>query len=196
MFKHHSHHHSNRDTILTTSQGVCHTDVLIGGLPNGAAPIAFYPRVLGHEGSGYVREVGAGVTVAKKGDPVLLSFAFCKSCAVCDAGHNSHCNSFNELNFGTQPNVFGAKDDSSNPTIPGAFFGQSSFATYAIGHARNVVKVPESAADIPLSTLAPLGCGLMTGAGAVLRSMQVRAGMPIILLSTVIIVALAAIKPF
>jgi Zn-dependent alcohol dehydrogenase len=79
------------------------------------------------------------VTVAKKGDPVLLSFAFCKSCAVCDSGYNSHCNSFNELNFGTQPNVFGAKDDSSNPTIPGAFFGQSSFASLSIVRECSVV---------------------------------------------------------
>ncbi len=56
------------------------------------------------------------------------------------------------------------------------FFGQSSFATHAIAHQRNVVRVPDSAAAIPLERLAPIGCGLMTGAGAVLRAMEVRAG--------------------
>jgi aryl-alcohol dehydrogenase len=55
---------------------------------------------------------------------------------------------------------------------------------HAIAHQRNVVVVPESAAAIPLERLAPLGCGLMTGAGAVLRSMKVRAGMPIAVFGT------------
>ena len=40
--------------IEMVASGICHTDALIGGIPDGAAPIAFYPRVLGHEGSGYV----------------------------------------------------------------------------------------------------------------------------------------------
>ena len=39
--------------VEMVASGICHTDVLIGGIPGGAAPIAFYPRVLGHEGSGY-----------------------------------------------------------------------------------------------------------------------------------------------
>jgi aryl-alcohol dehydrogenase len=59
------------------------------------------------------------------------------------------------------------------------FFGQSAFATHAIAHQRNTIRVPDSAANIPLENLAPIGCGLMTGAGAVLRSMKVEAGLPI-----------------
>jgi Zn-dependent alcohol dehydrogenase len=148
--------------------------VLIGGLPNGAAPIAFYPRVLGHEGSGYVREVGPGVTVAKPGDAVLLSFAFCKSCELCSAGHHSHCNEFNELNFGTQPNVFGAKDDEgANPTIPGAFFGQSSFASLSIVRECSVVNASSLVSSKEeLQLLSPLGCGVQTGAGTVINVAQ------------------------
>jgi aryl-alcohol dehydrogenase len=64
------------------------------------------------------------------------------------------------------------------------FFGQSAFATYAIAHERNVARVPETATHIPLERLAPMGCGLMTGAGAVLRSMKVRAGLPIAVFGT------------
>ncbi|KAK0772803.1 hypothetical protein LTS16_006028 [Friedmanniomyces endolithicus] len=90
--------------VEMVASGVCHTDALIGGIPGGAAPIAFYPRVLGHEGSGYVKEVGAGVTAAKPGDPVLLSFAFCNKCAICKNGHYSNCNDFNDLNFGGYAN--------------------------------------------------------------------------------------------
>jgi len=159
--------------VEMVASGVCHTDVLVGGLPNGAAPIAFYPRVLGHEGSGYVREVGSGVTVAKVGDPVLLSFAFCNSCEVCTSGHHSHCNGFNDLNFGPQPPVFGAKDDPSNPTIPGAFFGQSSFASLSIVRACSVVNASALVSSKhELQLLAPLGCGVQTGTGTVINAAQ------------------------
>src|SRR5262249_51160573 len=53
------------------------------------------------------------------------------------------------------------------------FFGQSPFATYVIGNERNVVKVPD---DIPLELLGPLGCGLQTGAGAVINSFAMEPG--------------------
>jgi len=169
----------NQRTYLSSNsfQGVCHTDVLVGGLPNGAAPIAFYPRVLGHEGSGYVREVGSGVTVAKPGDPVLLSFAFCSSCEVCSSGHHSHCNGFNDLNFGPQPPVFGAgKDNASNPTIPGAFFGQSSFASLSIVRECSVVNATSLVSSKQeLQLLSPLGCGVQTGAGTVINAAQATA---------------------
>jgi len=159
--------------VEMVASGVCHTDVLVGGLPNGAAPIAFYPRVLGHEGSGYVREVGSGVTVAKVGDPVLLSFAFCNSCEVCTSGHHSHCNGFNDLNFGPQPPVFGAKDDPSNPTIPGAFFGQSSFASLSIVRECSIVNATSLVSPKEeLQLLAPLGCGVQTGTGTVINAAQ------------------------
>ena len=53
------------------------------------------------------------------------------------------------------------------------FFGQSSFATYALAHQRNTIKVPS---DIPLEILGPLGCGFQTGAGAILKAMKVPVG--------------------
>lgn len=40
--------------VQMVASGICHTDAMIGGMPDGSSPIAFYPRVLGHEGSGYV----------------------------------------------------------------------------------------------------------------------------------------------
>ena len=61
--------------VEMVASGVCHTDALIGGIPDGAAPIAFYPRILGHEGAGYVKEVGEGVHVAEPGDPVGIQRA-------------------------------------------------------------------------------------------------------------------------
>ncbi|KAK3047971.1 hypothetical protein LTR09_010646 [Extremus antarcticus] len=160
--------------VEMVASGICHTDVLVGGIPGGAAPIAFYPRVLGHEGSGYVKEVGKGVTVAKAGDPVLLSFAFCNNCAICKDGHHSHCMEFNALNFGDSCRSFGEKSNTNGETsIGGAFFGQSSFANLSIVkqcsvvNAKDLIKSKEE-----LQLFAPLGCGIQTGSGTVINCAQ------------------------
>ncbi len=160
--------------------GVCHTDMAVreAQLPT---PL---PAILGHEGAGVVEKIGSGVTHVKPGDRVIMSFNSCGQCPSCGIDKPTYCYNF------VPENWLGTRPDGSNTAHQGDagvnanFFGQSSFATYALGHARNVVKVPDSAANVPLSTLAPLGCGLMTGAGAVLRSMAVRSGMPIAVFGT------------
>ncbi|CAK3798693.1 Aryl-alcohol dehydrogenase [Lecanosticta acicola] len=156
--------------VEMVATGVCHTDALIGGLPGGSSPIAFYPRILGHEGSGYVREIGPNVTCAKPGDAVLCSFAFCNRCEICKAGHHSNCNSFNELNFGPA-NVFHLASKSGEPEVGGTFFGQSSFANFSIVKQCSVVNASnigvEDKKDLQL--FAPLGCGIQTGSGTVVN---------------------------
>lgn len=119
-------------------------------------------------GSGYVRAVGPGVTVAKSGDPVLLSFAFCTDCVICKAGHHSNCNSFNELNFGPAK-VFSSKSGGDHD-IDGAFFGQSSFANWSIVKQCSVVNASGLVNDKKdLQLFAPLGCGIQTGSGTVVN---------------------------
>ena len=153
------------------ASGICHTDALIGELPDGASPIAFYPRVLGHEGSGYVKEVGPGVTVAKPGDPVLLSFAFCNDCDICKAGHHSHCNTFMPLNFGDIHRSFGSSEGKDD--IGGCFFGQSSFGSLSVVqqcsvvNAKDLIKSKEE-----LALFSPLGCGVQTGSGTLVNAAQ------------------------
>ncbi|KAK4546329.1 hypothetical protein LTR36_002006 [Oleoguttula mirabilis] len=159
--------------VEMVASGVCHTDALVGGLPSGAVPIAFYPRVLGHEGSGYVKSVGSGVTVAQPGDPVLLSFAFCDKCEICRAGHHSNCNDFYELNFGGPYKTFGLASKSGEPEISGAFFGQSSFANFSIVRQCSVVNAKDLVrSKEELQLFAPLGCGIQTGSGTVINSAQ------------------------
>ncbi|KAK5167572.1 uncharacterized protein LTR77_007271 [Saxophila tyrrhenica] len=160
--------------VEMVASGICHTDALIGGIPGGAAPIAFYPRVLGHEGSGYVKEVGKGVTVAQPGDPVLLSFAFCDSCAICKDGHRSHCLKFNDLNFGDVCRNFGDTSSTNGETnIGGAFFGQSSFASLSIVKQCSVVNAKDLVKNKQeLQLFAPLGCGIQTGSGTVINAAQ------------------------
>ncbi|MFC8178756.1 NAD(P)-dependent alcohol dehydrogenase [Rhodococcus sp. NPDC057297] len=150
--------------------GICHTDL---AARDGALPTAL-PAVLGHEGCGVVREVGAGVTKVAPGDRVGITFNSCGQCPSCNAGAPSYCHQFMHLAYD------GARDDGSGPItttegekLTGMFFGQSSFATYALAFERNVVKVPT---DVPAEILAPLGCGLQTGAGAVLKSLDCRPG--------------------
>jgi aryl-alcohol dehydrogenase len=153
--------------------GVCQTDVHVWHqrLPT---PL---PIVLGHEGSGVVERVGAAVTSLKPGDHVVLSYQACGHCQPCLQAHASYCDHQAQANFsGTRlDGTIGVHRlaGSQAAAVRGHFFGQSSFATYALTTERNTVKVPE---DLPLELLAPLGCGLQTGAGAVLNTFEMTAG--------------------
>lgn len=149
--------------VRVVATGVCHTDEVAREL--GLSP---FPVVLGHEGSGVVEKVGPNVVGVEVGDHVVMSFAHCGSCDNCLTGHPTVCATFNDLNFG------GAMDDGSHRLSQGekalsTFFGQSSFATHAVVHQRNVVKVDKS---VDLALLGPLGCGFQTGAGTVLNRLK------------------------
>jgi aryl-alcohol dehydrogenase len=150
--------------------GLCHTDLVAR---DQFIPIPL-PAVLGHEGAGVVAAVGHEVTKVRVGDRVVMSFASCGHCARCASGLPSYCASFPQLNFrGCRP------DGSSGISIDGSaisssFFGQSSFASHALTRERNLVKVENP--DLPLEILGPLGCGLQTGAGAVMRSLACAPG--------------------
>jgi aryl-alcohol dehydrogenase len=166
--------------IRIVACGICHTDLAVR---DGQLPVPL-PIVLGHEGAGIVEAVGDGVTVARPGDRVVMSFNSCGDCPSCAVDAPTYCYNFFPNNW------TGTRADGSPTMFAGGapmnanFFGQSSFATHAIAHQRNVVRVPDSAAHLPLERLAPIGCGLMTGAGAVLRSMKVRSGLPIVVFGT------------
>lgn len=163
--------------VRVVACGVCHTDMAArdGQIPPGP------PAVFGHEGAGIVEAVGTGVTVAAPGDRVLMSFNSCGDCPSCAVEAPTYCYNFYANNFSGRRPDGSPTIHAGGEAVGGNFFGQSSFATHAIAHQRNVVRVPDSAADVPLDRLAPLGCGLMTGAGAVLRSMAVRSGWPIVI---------------
>lgn len=151
------------------SVGICHTDL---AARDGVLPISL-PAVLGHEGCGIVVEVGPGVSKVAPGDRVGITFASCGDCPSCRDGEPSYCHFFTPLNYG------GAQADGTKPLtlggeeVFGSFFGQSSFATHALATERNVVKVRH---DVPAEIVAPLGCGIQTGAGAVLNSLNCAPG--------------------
>ncbi len=155
--------------------GICHTDLAVR---DRQVPVPL-PAVLGHEGTGVVEKVGPGVSGLSTGDRVLMSFNSCGVCSACAHESPTYCYNFGPHNF------FGVRPDGSHTVhvgeepIAAYFFGQSAFAGHALVTARNVVRIPDSAAHLPQRQFAPLGCGLMTGAGAVLRSMNVLARLPI-----------------
>ncbi|HOG46746.1 MAG TPA: NAD(P)-dependent alcohol dehydrogenase [Anaerolineae bacterium] len=150
--------------------GICHTD-LAGR--DGHLPIPPPPSVFGHEGAGIVAKAGRRVTRVKPGDHVVLAWDYCGACAPCKSGKELYCLNFFRHNF------HGARPDGSitlrqgDQAVHGSFFNQSSFADYALANERNVVKVRD---DVPLEILGPMGCGVMTGAGAVMNALRPRPG--------------------
>lgn len=160
----------NEVLVRITATGMCHTDMIV---QDQYYPVPL-PAVLGHEGAGVVAAVGPDVTSLQKGDHVVLSFGFCGDCPQCKAGAYSYCQKFFEQNFiGINPNGPDAVLDADGTALTANFFSQSSFATLAIAREGNAVKVPKEA---PLEILGPLGCGIQTGAGAVMNSLKVPAG--------------------
>ena len=161
-----------RDEVLVkvVATGMCHTDMVAR---DKVYPVP-HPIVLGHEGAGIVEGVGADVVKVAPGDSVVLTFPMCGRCRPCRLGRIAHCEKTFPLSFG------GARLDGSTATLDAQggkvhdhFFAQSSFATYALANERNVVKV---SSEVPLERLGPLGCGIQTGAGAVMNALSVRPG--------------------
>lgn len=151
--------------VKIVASGVCHTDEVA---QKQIIPVPL-PAVFGHEGCGIVEEVGEGVKEFKKGDRVGFSFGFCNHCENCLSAHQHACMNFNEINFGGVM-ADGTKRLSQNGVELSAFFGQSSFATYAVVHENSAIKVEDE--DIDLALVGPLGCGIQTGAGAVLNRLR------------------------
>ncbi|WP_077800851.1 NAD(P)-dependent alcohol dehydrogenase [Streptomyces sp. JHA26] len=144
--------------------GMCRTDLAVRRSA-GRSPL---PAVLGHEGSGVVVETGSAGTGLHVGDHVVLSFDSCGHCRNCRGAAPAYCESFASLNlFGGRGENAARFTDAAGAALAPRWFGQSSFAEYAVVPARNAVRVDPS---LPLELLGPLGCGFLTGAGAVLNS--------------------------
>jgi aryl-alcohol dehydrogenase len=151
--------------IELSAAGVCHTDLTM----KAAWPSELSPIVLGHEGAGVVQAVGGDVDGVRPGDHVVMSYRSCGGCRECAAGRPTYCHDFRTLNAaGARPDGSTTMRRSGSP-VYGSFFGQSSFASHALAYESNLVVVGER---VDLSLAAPLGCGVQTGAGAVLNVLR------------------------
>ncbi len=155
--------------VEVAAAGICHTDLIVRDqwLPT---PL---PAVLGHEGAGVVSAVGSAVTRVGPGDRVAMSFNSCGHCATCLQGHSTYCHDFFGRNFAAARPDGTSALSRDGELVHGHFFGQSCFATHAVATARNVVVLPDWVA---FELAAPFGCGIQTGAGAVLNSLRPPAG--------------------
>jgi len=111
----------------------------------------------------------------------LHSYASCGTCPHCVVGKPAYCYDHGSINFGgTHPDGTLSHSKGSEK-IFGSFFRQSSLATHALAAERNVIKVNSwvrstGSKPIDLASLAPLGCGVQTGAGAVMNTLRASAG--------------------
>jgi aryl-alcohol dehydrogenase len=157
--------------------GLCHTDVKAREGTMGVP----MPAVLGHEGAGIVERVGERVTKVKPGDHVVLTGDSCAACSTCLAGSPAYCDFMSPLNFtdgrAGDPGSF----KKGSIAIHGHFFGQSSFSNYAVTRERNTIPVRK---DAPLEILGVLGCGVQTGAGAIMNSLHLPAGSAVAIFGT------------
>ena len=157
--------------VRVAAAGVCHSDV---HLADGALGPGRWPMVLGHEGAGVVEAIGGGVTHVGPGDHVAFCFVpACGSCRSCRAGRPNLCEP-----AGTRSLAGTLLDGSSRLSLPDGTVLQhglmtACFAEHVVVDAAAVVPLP---ADLPLWQAALLGCGVVTGIGAVRNAARVRVG--------------------
>jgi len=160
--------------VKMTASGLCHSDLMISNGELGQ----LHPVVPGHEGSGVVESVGEHVEGFAPGDRVCMSFSHCKECHSCVTGRPYECTENWRLNFGGR-----AYDGTTRLTKDGLelsnFFNQSAFATYSVTHKHNLVHLPD---NIDIRIAGPLGCGIQTGAGAILNYLKPEPGSAIVII--------------
>lgn len=168
---------SNEVLVKIVASGICHSDE---AFRLGEAPYIF-PAVFGHEGAGIVEKVGSNVTTVKEGDHVVVSYAYCGTCKSCREGRPSTCDDWNILN------VTGRRRDGQaclfkeDGTPVSSVLGQSSFAEKTLVDEHNVTKIDK---NIDLRIAGPLGCGFLTGVGAVMNGFKPEAGTSIAVFGT------------
>jgi S-(hydroxymethyl)glutathione dehydrogenase/alcohol dehydrogenase len=150
--------------------GICHTDAYT---LSGADPEGLFPSILGHEGAGIVREVGADVTSLKPGDHVIpLYTPECRQCKFCLSGKTNLCGAIRQTQGqGLMP------DGSSRFSLNGEplfhYMGTSTFANYTVVPEIALAKIRQ---DAPFDKVCYIGCGVTTGLGAVMNTAKVEAG--------------------
>ncbi len=154
--------------------GLCHSDY---GFVDGSTP-APGPVVLGHEASGVVDAVGAGVTHLAVGDKVVLTPAPpCGKCYYCVRGEHSLCVDAIGIMTGTLPD--GSTGLSHGDTTLYRGCGVGGLAEYAITTAAGAIKIDD---DVPLEIACVIGCAMQTGVGAVLNTARVEEGATVLVL--------------
>jgi aryl-alcohol dehydrogenase len=169
------------EIVLSTSAvSICATDLKAAAGKFLTGP----PMILGHECAGTVIEAGANTSL-QQGDKVILSYASCKECCECLDGANAYCRKLVDLNFtGARSDGSTAAtvvQDGNSVALKGHFFGQSSMGRKIVARAACVVQVPDDTTEEEMRMFASLGCGIQTGAGAILNVAKPKTGSRILI---------------
>ncbi|XP_042510413.1 CYP enzymes assisting alcohol dehydrogenase-like isoform X2 [Macadamia integrifolia] len=147
---------------------VCHTDILRWK----GRPLAFFPRVLGHEGVGIVESIGEGVTNLKEGDLVIPTFiGECQECRNCLSGKTNICENYPLHRHGLMPDL------SSRMHVRGQrlyhMFTCATWSEYTVVNVNYVTKIDPR---VPLPHASLISCGFSTGFGATWKETKIERG--------------------
>jgi Zn-dependent alcohol dehydrogenase len=157
--------------VKIAATGICHSDLhLVAGEWGGSVPV-----IAGHESAGTVVEVGAGINQYKPGDRVLVTLIrSCGRCFYCLQGLPHRCET-----------VWPLDRESRVHNKDGIALRQGirtgTFAEETVVDESQLAKIPD---DLPMDIAALLACGVITGAGAVTNTAQVRAGSSVVVIGT------------
>jgi S-(hydroxymethyl)glutathione dehydrogenase/alcohol dehydrogenase len=159
---------ADREVLFrVVASGVCHSDLHVA---DGTVFAGRPPLVLGHEGAGIVEAVGPGVTHVAPGDHVVSCLSgFCGTCPQCLSGHPNVCTAGLTARRprGAAPRL------SQGDQRVGTMAGIGAFAEKVLVHENSLVAIDP---DLAFDTACLVGCGVLTGVGAALRTAPVRAG--------------------
>jgi Zn-dependent alcohol dehydrogenase len=148
--------------VALKAAGLCHSDLSV---IDGTIPYPT-PVVLGHEGAGIVDAIGLGVTAVKEGDAVIVStLSHCGRCNKCDVGRPTECRN--------APSPKDAKPFVVNGKPAFQFANASVFAEYTVVREQGAIPID---ARVSFDRAALIGCGVMTGFGAVVNRARVETG--------------------
>ena len=156
--------------VEVKATGICHTDWFT---LSGADPEGLFPAILGHEGAGIVREVGAGVTTLGPGDHVIpLYTPECRQCKFCLSRKTNLCQRIRATQGkGLMPDGTSRFSIDGKPVLH--YMGTSTFANHIVVPEIALAKIGD---DAPFDVACYIGCGVTTGVGAVLFTAKVEAG--------------------
>jgi S-(hydroxymethyl)glutathione dehydrogenase/alcohol dehydrogenase len=156
--------------VEVKATGICHTDYFT---LSGADPEGLFPAILGHEGAGIVREVGAGVSSVRVDDHVIpLYTPECRQCKFCLSRKTNLCQQIRSTQGrGLMPDATSRFSLNGKPLCH--YMGTSTFSNFIVVPEIALAKVRK---DAPFETICYIGCGVTTGVGAVIFTAKVEAG--------------------